>query len=417
MVVATTHDLSEITDALVAILTSAVSSTSPIWGTQPGQVPFFSINVTGNSPETMRTSTTGECQLNLYLMHVAQNPFLRNTPILGNNALLNTQLPLSLDLSYLLTAYAADNSDREQQAMSIALRTFNEQPLYLADNNHLTVTLGADKLDDMSRLWQSFTVAYRFSTIFRVAVALLTPSQQSVDTGSPRPTRIGLAVAPARAALSVTPLLFGLARTVDFTLPPATDTDPEDVVFTTTPLAITAGETILLGGQGLDMISVIMLGTLDGATSWSITGWQTGSRSAAVLTLILPSQYAIGSAPPVPGSLPTPGVYLLSVGTTNPASTSPAIPLVIVPMVTGVGNPRVLAPVGKTYTINGAGFVPGVTQIYLGNQRLTSSEITVGTDGTTISFALPGSVPAGLQTVRIRVDGIDALPAWQLVAP
>jgi hypothetical protein len=422
MPVATTYDLSEITDALVAILTDAVSAASPIWSQNGGQVPFFTIAVTGSSPETRRAGATGDCQLTLYLMHVGQNPFIRNTPVLGNTALLNTQTPLGLDLSYLLTAYAADNAGQEQQAMSIALRAFHEQPLYLADGNELTITLGADKLDDMSRLWQSFTAAYRFSTIFRVAVALLRPTQ-APPLASPPPTRIGLAVAPAPAlALGLAapggaPILYGLANTTSYTPPPPPDTDPAHVAFATLPLAITAGETIRVSGQGLDAVTVVTLATLDGATTWPVTGWRTGTPSATLLALALPAQYAVGDAPPVPGSTPTPGVYLLSVGTAAPPFTSPAIPLVVVPSLAAPGDPPLLAPAGGIYTIDGAGFVPGATQIYLGGQQLTSPEVTVGPQGTTISFALPASLPSGLQPVRIRVDGIDAPPAWQLVAP
>ena len=58
------------------------------------------------------------------------------TARLSATALSNTQQPLSLDLAYLLTAYASDNASREQQAMSIALRYFHEQPIYTNRPRH-----------------------------------------------------------------------------------------------------------------------------------------------------------------------------------------------------------------------------------------------------------------------------------------
>jgi hypothetical protein len=422
----TTYDISEITDALVAQLTQAVQN-SPLWTSEGGTIPNFSVNVTGNSPDTMRNGQEGECQLNLYLLHVAQNPYLRNTPILGTGAMAKTQQPLSLDLTYLLTAYCQQNADREQQAMSIALRWFHENPIYsTAAGEYLTVGLGPDTLREMSALWQSFTVAYRLSTIYRVAVALITPSQ-GPSTPFPPPKRMGLVAAPAPAPFSVSPQVFQTARQATFTVPPG-DTDPTLVTITTAPLSITGGQPVLVGGQGLKATPPldVFLSTIDGATTWTVTGWISGAALASDLVLLPPSAYAIAPAPAPPASTPAPGVYLLSVGTGT--NRSQAVPVTIVPRFDNLLSPPILPEVAGVYTVNGAGFTPGATQLWLGGVAMTATsppgtppaaagQFSVSNDGTTIAFMRPAGLPSGLAALRVRVDGVDAPPTWQVNVP
>ena len=417
--VTTTYDISEITESLVTALTNA-SSSSPMWKKNGGTIPTFIITPSSSSPESVRASQQGDCQLSLYLLHVGQNPFLRNTPVLGTTALRNTQQPLALDLSYLLTAFAGDNADREQQAMSVALRCFHEQPISTASGQYLTVTVGTDTLEEMSRLWQSFTCAYRLSAIVRVAVALMTPSQPP-DTASPPPRKVDIAVAPAAAPLAATPQLFGPSRAVSLAVP-AGSTDPTQVVTTAAPLVATAGARLLVGGQGLSgsLAINVFLGTLDGTPPWNVTQWRANATLDAELVLNLPTTYSLASLPAVPANLPPPGVYLLAVGGAAPAPQSPAIPLVIAPLL------GTLTSAAGVYTGTGAGFVPTATQVWIGGTALqpvaappapATGGFTVSPDGTSISFSLPPGQPPGPTTVRVRVDGVDAPPAWHLVAP
>jgi hypothetical protein len=423
----TTYDMSEITDAVVAQLTQAVQF-SPLWTSEGGVIPNFSINVTGNSPDTMRDGQEGECQLNLYLLHVAQNSYLRNTPILGTGAMANTQQPLSLDLTYLLTAYCKQNADREQQAMSIALRWFHENPIYsTVAGEYLTIGLGSDTLSEMSALWQSFTVAYRLSTIYRVAVALITPSLGPA-TPFPPPSRMGLVAAPAPAPLGVTPQVLQTARQITFTIPPGNISDPTLVTAASAPLSITGGQPVLVGGQGLSATPPldVFLATIDGATSWTVTGWVSGTPLASDLVLLPPASYAIAPAPPPPASTPIPGVYLLSVGAGT--NRSPAVPVAIVPRFDNVLSPPILPEIGGVYTVTGAGFTPAATQLYLsgvamlptspaGTPPTVSGFFSISNDGTTLVFIPPAVLPSGLAVLRVRVDGVDAPPTWQVNIP
>ncbi len=115
-------DLSSITDHLIALLKEAFKPTSPVWIENGGTIKRFAPVINGAMPETARDE--GGCTLSLYLLHVSQNKFYRNTPVNGPLPQLNRKHPLSLDLYYMLTAYAGDTYAQEQQAMSIALRCF-----------------------------------------------------------------------------------------------------------------------------------------------------------------------------------------------------------------------------------------------------------------------------------------------------
>jgi hypothetical protein len=409
----TTHDLSDITASLVGMLSDAVKAW-PLWVSNHGPIPNFLINVTGNSPDNMRHAQDGECQLNLYLLHVGQDPFFRNTPVFGPGAMANTQQPLSLNLSYLLTAFAPDNADREQRVMSIALSCFHEQPVYTsAAGEFLTISLGIDTLPEMSGLWQSFTVAYRLSTIYRVAVAFLTPSQPPTALNKP-PVTLGIALGPSND-LTVQPQLFAQVQLVKLTAP-ANDTDPDDVMATPAAVVFVGGAQVVIGGQGLDTAAAaeIFLTPVSGGAPVQITGWRTGPVLGSELVLDVPAAYAIGGAPAPPLSTPVPGVYLLSVG--NGTAVSNAIPVTIVPLFQPVATPAVLHATAGVYSFSGAGFVPGATLLFVGGVQLDGAAYAVSPGGTAVTFRLPATQPHGLFALRVRVDGVDAPPTWQVQA-
>src|SRR3989442_236756 len=117
-------DLSFITDTLINMLKQC-RDTSPLWKVNGGAVDQFTIHITGSMPEAVRAE--GECHLSLYLYHVSQDNYQRNSPVLGRAVPLPDQ-PLSLDLYYILTVFAKKDYVQEQQAMSIALRCFHGHP-------------------------------------------------------------------------------------------------------------------------------------------------------------------------------------------------------------------------------------------------------------------------------------------------
>ena len=141
-------DLSIVTDRLVTLLKNAMAA-SPL-----GLA--FPINISGSAPDSVRQS--GICELSLYLFHIAADKYQRNSPVtpprlpppFPADPRAQTQVPvipfqpLSLDLFYLLTAFAATDYVHEQQVMSVALKCFHENPIV---RTNVTIEGNTDRVD------------------------------------------------------------------------------------------------------------------------------------------------------------------------------------------------------------------------------------------------------------------------------
>jgi hypothetical protein len=113
-----TADLSDITAVLTGLVQAALNAAVPS---------ASNIKISNNSPDA-RTSDS-YCHLTLYLLHVGRDPYWRNTPVAGPRGQLNSAQPLSLNLSYLLTAWHDTDFASEQRAMTIALQAIHSQPI------------------------------------------------------------------------------------------------------------------------------------------------------------------------------------------------------------------------------------------------------------------------------------------------
>lgn len=173
-------DLSVVTDTLKGLIDAEWPDAS-LW---TPATPLFAVDVTGLSPDAVRQGQGA--QLSLYLYHVEEDKateslFWSAQAQSAGGPPLRYQ-PLALDLYYLLSAYAEGNYIHEQQAMSIAMRVFHENPVVSgvgADGRpwQVTVTLERRSYDELSRLWQATTSALRLSAVYRASVALLEPEQ------------------------------------------------------------------------------------------------------------------------------------------------------------------------------------------------------------------------------------------------
>src|SRR5215472_6024220 len=123
------YDLSFVTHTLTQILTDSLAK-SPVFG---GKQPSFSVGVSARHPR--HPSGTEDCDLNLYLFHVTENKFLKNSfwtqaEVTGRPPGSTLQpiafQPLCLDLYYLLSAQSETSYIHEQQVMSVAMRAFHE---------------------------------------------------------------------------------------------------------------------------------------------------------------------------------------------------------------------------------------------------------------------------------------------------
>ncbi|MEH2028388.1 MAG: DUF4255 domain-containing protein [Nostoc sp.] len=435
-------DLSIVTDRLISLLNASVQS-SQLWseettppdgtptGINPGQ--RFDINVTGLPPDEIR-SLTG-CQLNLYLFHVVQDSFQRNSPVTGpwttppvtDPTKTTTRVPpipyqpLSLDLYYLLTAYAKGSYIQEQQAMSIALKCFHENPIVRStvpiDNRveEFCLTMEVESVLEAGRLWQAITSSLRLSLIYKVSVIFIEPKlppplAKQVQT-------VNLAVSPASLPFAAAGQVIGTYIKVNYIGPNNTPSQPDHRSYDLLPAVVAPGQSFLLYGAGLNQNSSNRLYLLlpDG-TEQDVTAWATPtnppSPAAPVqtdsrFTLVLPTTGA-----------PVAGVYQLRVGNNLPsgdpnAIRSNATPFSVAAWVDPTGGP-LLSPVGGTYTINGIGFSPGTVEVLLETIALTPGQFTF-TSSNAISFQLPGNLPNGRYGVRVRVNQVESPPAKWVV--
>jgi hypothetical protein len=404
-----TPDISNVSDALHDLLTQALTaSVNP-----PLSIPHFNVNVSLGSPETARTQPP--CQLSLYLLHVGRDPYWRNAPLDGPRPQLNAAQPLSLNLYYLLTAWADADYTSEQRAMTIALQCFQSQPIYRLPltTDEFTITVEADTIEEMSRLWQAFTVPMRLSCVVKVGVVFITPAQLPAPPAAP-PVTANIAVGPIPAT-GDPPVLYAAMNLAFAPYPPPTD--PTRQIVTGGELVAVGGTNVIVRGAGLDQPAVF-LSTADGSTEWRVTAspsWRQASTDpadpagAASLELLLPPTYsnpATGTPPP-PNRTPLPGAYRLAVGRNTPAPKvrSNAIPLVIAARIDSLTGPS-----GGVYTLTGAGFWPGKTTVSLGAIDVTAlATVTAGS----IAFTLPGPPPGpGTYPVGVVVNGIPCLPGF-----
>jgi len=428
-----TLDLSVVTDRLIAMLTDCINASS-LWATldptSSSPKPTFSIAVSGAMPETTRKDSG--CTLSICLLHVSADKFNRNfvanpSAPLPQRALKIPAQPLGLDLFYLLTAFDADNSyAHEQQAMSIALKCFHENPIVRVTvaippapqtvQEEFTLTMEVQAPDDVSRLWDAITVPYRLSAFYKVSVVFMTPPAPPDPVK--QAVRFSLAVDPASIPFSSSGQVIGTSSTQTFTSPQSTVAQPEIVNSDYSPAVVTPGQSFYLYGAGLNGAAssqVYLLLPPDYKVEQEVTSWkgkpnlQTDSR----IVLQLPATIGV-----LPAAAPTPGIYQLRVGsgTLIRTNSTPFSIAARIDVSTVAPNPPVL-PGGPIYTVTGEGFATGQTQVLLETVPLEESSLPGPCKFTvkspqSIDFTIPVGLAPGTYALRIRVNQVETTPAW-----
>jgi hypothetical protein len=372
---------------------------------------------------------------------------------------LNQNQPLSLNLSYLLTSFSENNWVLEQLLMSIAFEYFHANPIYKTNTVEFTITIEADTIEEMSRLWQAITVPIRLSALFRVAVVFLAPAAPPFADAR-LPVEVNISVAPDLNMPAPVPLpepqLFELAAQVEYRVPPSSAFDPDAaptfVPSLTVPTAINTapvvmgGQTLRLRGSGLnqpDAAVVYLSSTVlpTPATEWPVNFTRLYGTSASgtagdadELVLEIPVAYA---ALPASGatiaSTPLPVALNICVGSAAvPGFRSNTLPIVFATAVTGIGpGEPVLAPdAANVYTLTANGLLAGATAVLLETTNLpiagvvAPGEATVDAATGTITFMLPAPAPWPPETyLRVRIvvtsgpDTIEAPPGWWVQVP
>jgi hypothetical protein len=416
-------DLSFVTDTLIGLLRDCVDSW-PLWappdGGGNGEVNKFTIDITGAAPDTVRS--LGQCQLSLYLFHVTPDPYQRNSPVVGPRAQPIPAQPLSLDLYYLLSAFAPDDYHQEQQAMSIAMRCFHQHPIVRASvpipvlpppapiqfqPEEFTLTMEVETVDSLSRLWQSVTSSMRLAAVYKASVLFMTPP--APDGPAKNVQQINLGVDPVALPFAADGQLIGSYRKVTYTSPSSSPSNPKIVTYDSSTATVAAGQTLILYGAGLSNPTAkrLYLLTPEGS-ELEVTGWVTPPVLDSRLTLLAPS------APP------DPGVYQVRVGSdigSGDATTyrSNAVPIGIAAKVTGMPSPPA-PPILVGNSFNGTGFISGKTEVLLETIPLAEGSAQAGqfqiSGGNTITFEPPPGIPNGLYGLRVRVNNVESDPSW-----
>jgi hypothetical protein len=140
----------------------------------------------------------GNRRVNLFLYKAQENASLKNLdwqPRRGNSSQLAPP-PLSLNLFYLMTPYAPNDPQTGNSAaheiLGEAMRVFYENPIvsveYLAEgladaNQQIKIMLNTLDLDELSRVWNTFTQPFRLSVLYEVSVVqidMLTESERAM---------------------------------------------------------------------------------------------------------------------------------------------------------------------------------------------------------------------------------------------
>ena len=159
----------------------------------------------------------GDRRINLFLYKVQENPHLKNMDwqVKPGNPNQLVPPPLSLNLFYLMTAYApkegvtGDGSTGDiaaHQILGDAMRVFYENSIvpqdYLANDpaggvglkearEQIKITLNTLDLDELSRVWSTFTQPFRLSVLYEVSVVQLDVLPDSERPMAPRVRHIG----------------------------------------------------------------------------------------------------------------------------------------------------------------------------------------------------------------------------------
>ena len=448
-------DLSIVTDLLIQALTNCWHN-SPLWAALPPDAYFFP-SISGFTPERARTESGP--QLTISLIHVEPNKYQRNfvfppaSPPSPQPPSPRAQtipaLPLSLDLYYFVSAYSQNSFHQEQQAMSVALRCFHENPIIRTNvvfpgspsestQEEFTLTMEIETADSISRLWQATTAPFRLSLMYRVGVVFITPPEQ--PAGAPPVRDYSVATAPAQLPFATSGQVFGTSSLTTYLSPDGTPAHPRSAQVRYSPATVAPGQRFYLFGAGLNQgtdytglapnpgtsFRVYLMTPPNYQVETEVSAWKTADtdpknpiQTADRFVLDLP-----GTVGAPPGAAPQPGVYMLRAGSDAPPDAvrnrTNGTPFSVAARVDAPGSPPnpILTAAAGIYTIGGMGFLAGSTEVLLDTLPLTSSATLPLSDGqfnvgsaTTITFRRPAAMAAGRYTVRVRVNQVESPPA------
>ena len=151
------------------------------------------LDITANPPEKVEVTTN---TLNIYLYHIAEDPYYKNAVGAGNAVPDIATTPMALSLFYILTAHhetaSSFDAETQQKLMGYALKTFHDLPVITdrtringtpildsnlqGKGNSLQIVLRPVSAEDAVAFWGSEeTRTTRLSAYYEVRVVMLEP--------------------------------------------------------------------------------------------------------------------------------------------------------------------------------------------------------------------------------------------------
>lgn len=164
---------------------------------------FSSLQSVTPLPPNMLESTTGD-HVSLFLYHIVENGYMKNQPMERIEAGTLKYPPLCLNLYYLLTPYAGqetqaipgwdvhtilgrsmqafhDNASLDGPALRAALEDIGRGDDF-EGIKEIRIILNPVSIDDMNKIWTSLTTPLRISVCYEVRVVTI-ESRRSIGTG------------------------------------------------------------------------------------------------------------------------------------------------------------------------------------------------------------------------------------------
>ncbi len=366
-----------------------------------------SVTVSALAPDIVQNNlgvgANSKLQVNLFLHQVSENPAWRNIgyPSLasdGSTALRNP--PLALDLHYLLSAYASEDTQAEA-LLGYAILMLHENAILprnqigaalanLPSTNPLAGVLSTSGLADqvemikivpsglnreeMAWLWTALKADYRPTYSFHVSVVLIEPQYTPTIALPVLSPSISVQAGPPAQILEVQP--------------------PNQQI------AAAPGDTVTVAGQSLSGATQVALVNARLGVQWP--PFAPATVTDAAITFVVPDQ---------PASLPA-GVYSLSLLFTNATgavvSSTNSVPFPLAPSI--LATP---APAG---TANSSGTLVSLSckpqalpnqtvSLILGSTSAPAVQFEAATAALTFQFP---TLASGSYLARLRVDGVES---------
>jgi len=374
-----------------------------------------SVTVSAKAPDIVQaevgTGQTRTLQVNLFLHQVTPSAAWRNVglpSLAADGVTVLKNPPLALDLHYLLTAYAFEDSHAEA-LLSYAVSFLHDNPVLLRGQITAALTalpsnafcdgLRASGLanqiemikitpatlgrEEMAWIWTALKADYRPTYPFQVSVVLIKPTNPTV------------------AALPVLQRSIAVQASLLTTFATLTEVDPPSG-----QPAACLGDTVTVEGANLaGAASVVLINTRQGVqqTIASLLNVEDGSFQFAIPNPNLPPPQ------PDPSDLPA-GIYLLSAQIPSGSDTlaTNGLPLAIAPKISSSWAPGTLTSGTVTVTVPCSPYLrPGQdVSLIIGGQAAPVDAFTTPTNSP--SFTFPALQPTPAVPVRLRVDGVDS---------